>query len=454
MGLPAEKIISFLTVKRKVLTVSELAKLIKDCIEDNIKYVWVEGEISNLYLSKHCYFDLKDADALIKVVMWQGLASKLKFELKDGLKVIVYGRVTTYAPQSKYQVVAEIIEPAGLGALYLQFEELKARLAKEGLFDESRKRSLPYLPHKIAIVTSFDGAVIHDMQKKIVERFPKVYLLLCNVKVQGEDAKLEIAETLDTLNQKHPDTDVIIVGRGGGSIEDLWAFNEEIVARAIARSKIPVISAVGHEIDYTISDFVADVRAKTPTDAATIVVPDYKELLQKLDNLNYKLNRISDLIHYNGQGLDDLSHRLKIGLNKLTATRRDNLDKLANRLQVDLPKFVKRLKDKLNMLSKRAGFNYPRELARRYRGNISKLDHLLDTNISHILGKVMHNLKSLEARLESVNPFSILSRGYSVTYASDGKIIKSASEAKPGDKIISKLSKGDIESTVSKTTND
>jgi len=270
----------------KIYTVSELSRGIKSLLENSYSEIWVEGEISGLKVSSlgHAYFDLKDEVSNISGVLFRGFAAGLKFELENGLLVRVRGNITTYDKQSKYQLMAREVRPAGLGPLQLAFERLKKKLQAEGLFDPARKRPVPALPQKIAVVTSPTGAAIRDILSILKRRYANLHIIIAPVKVQGAGAKEEIAQAISDLNDNFPDIDVMLVGRGGGSAEDLWAFNEEIVARAIAGSKIPVISCVGHETDFTIADFVADVRAPTPSAAAEIVVPNRADLIATVQN--------------------------------------------------------------------------------------------------------------------------------------------------------------------------
>ncbi len=279
----------------QVLTVTDLTRRVKDLLEEKFPAVWVEGEISNFRSpsSGHVYFTLKDANAQLAVVLFRGVAAKTGFALKDGLQVIAFGDVSVYERSGQYQLVARQLLPKGLGALQLAFEELKQRLAKEGLFDAARKRKIPALPQHIGLVTSPTGAAIRDFLNIIGRRFPNVHIVINPVRVQGDGAGNEIAAAIDEFNSLHAShaltLDVLIVTRGGGSLEDLWAFNEEVVARALARSNIPTISAVGHEIDFTISDFVADLRAPTPSAAAELVVKAKDEFLHHLAQYQTRL---------------------------------------------------------------------------------------------------------------------------------------------------------------------
>src|SRR5712692_2492314 len=276
---------------RTILTVTELTIRVRDLLEAAFVEVWVEGELSNcrVWNTGHLYFTLKDASAQVRAVIFRSALTYLKFKPADGLRVVARGKVSVYEPKGEYQLVCEHMEPKGLGALQLAFEQLKARLQREGLFDPARKRPLPGLPRKIGIVTSLDGAAVRDIIKVLRRRYANAHLVICPARVQGEDAAPDIARALRQI-ARVPAVDVVIVGRGGGSIEDLWAFNEEVVARAIARVPVPVISAVGHETDVTIADFVADVRAPTPSAAAELVVSAKDEFCGRIDRLQGRLS--------------------------------------------------------------------------------------------------------------------------------------------------------------------
>ncbi len=281
-----------MTSERAVLTVSALTAQLRAVLEERFPAVWVEGEISNyrLYGSGHAYFTLKDADAQLRCALFRTRGRRLRFEPADGLHVMAFGSVEVYAQRGEYQLVVELLEPKGLGALQLAFEQLKARLQAEGLFEQARKRELPRFPRKIGIVTSPSGAALRDMLRVIGRRFGELHIVIAPCRVQGDGAAEEIARGLGDLNALG-DVDVIIVGRGGGSLEDLWAFNEETVARAIVASKAPVISAVGHEVDFTIADFVADLRAPTPSAAAELVVREKQAVVDALEELRRRLCR-------------------------------------------------------------------------------------------------------------------------------------------------------------------
>src|SRR5258706_3326365 len=276
---------------RRVLSVSELTGRIRTLLEERFIEVWVEGELSNcrVWNTGHMYFTLKDADAQIKGVMFRSALRYLRFKPQDGLRVVARGRLSVYDPKGEYQIVCEHLEPEGLGALQLAFDQLKERLAREGLFEERRKRSLPALPRKIGVVTSLDGAAVRDIIKVLQRRYTNVHIVIRPARVQGEGAALEIARGIAAIG-KVRGVDVVIVGRGGGSIEDLWAFNEEVVARAIAACPVPTISAVGHETDFTIADFVADLRAPTPSAAAEMVVTRKDDFCARIDRLTHRVD--------------------------------------------------------------------------------------------------------------------------------------------------------------------
>ncbi|MBI1909306.1 MAG: exodeoxyribonuclease VII large subunit [Deltaproteobacteria bacterium] len=282
----------FSDITPKIFTVTEVTRQIRELLESNFPEICITGEISNFRpaASGHFYFSLKDATAQIRAVMFRGANSRLKFRPEDGLEVICFGRVAVYEPRGEYQIIAEHMEPKGVGALQLAFEQLKKKLEAEGLFDPAHKKPLPFLPKKIGIVTSPTGAAIRDMLTILTRRFPNIEILVAPVPVQGDNAAPEIAQAIRELNQQRG-IDLILAGRGGGSVEDLWAFNEEVVARAIFESQIPIISAVGHETDFTIADFVADLRAPTPSAAAELAVPVKEELEETTGQLKNRLRR-------------------------------------------------------------------------------------------------------------------------------------------------------------------
>ena len=387
----------------RVYSVSELTAELKALLEDSFTGVWVEGEISNFkhHTSGHMYFTLKDERGQLRAVMFRGSNRALQFRPEDGLAVLVFGNVTVYEPRGEYQISVEFMEPKGLGALQLAFEQLKARLEAEGLFDPARKRSIPLLPRKIGLVTSPSGAAIRDILQILHRRFANLEILIFPVRVQGEGAAREIVEGLELLN-KRGDLDVIVLARGGGSIEDLWAFNEEIVARAIFVSETPVISAVGHETDFTIADFVADVRAPTPSAAAELVVSRKAELMQRVDDL---LNRLGSTIQQraerNGERLQSLARHLK-------------------------------------MLS-------PLEGVRRQRERLREAGTALQSHMAHRLALWRGDLRTVAAKLDSLSPLAILGRGYSVCrQLPDRSIVTRAATVLEGGRVEVLLAEGGL----------
>lgn len=397
----------------KIYTVSELTRLVRDCLESRFPAVWVTGEISNLRTpgSGHLYFTLKDANAQLRAVIWRGVASRLRFRLEDGLKVIAFGSISVYEARGEYQLIITQLEPKGVGALQLAFEQLKRKLEAEGLFDPSRKRPLPFLPQRIGIVTSPSGAAIRDMLTIIARRFPFVHIILAPVRVQGEGAAQEIAQAIDDLNRfsaSSPENaiDVLIVGRGGGSLEDLWAFNEEPVARAIFHSAIPVVSAVGHEIDFTIADFVADVRAATPSAAAELVVPRLEELEDTLS---------------------DLSARLVNALRAKAEQTRQLLD---------------------SILSSH-GFRAPLERVRQWQQRLDEVAQRIYLAAKRHVASKDERLATLSGQIESLSPLKVLSRGYSITTIGEPpRLVKDAVQVRPGDTIATRLHHGRLISRV------
>jgi len=392
------------------LTVSEITGQVRDCLAAGFPDVTVVGEISNMRrpASGHIYLTLKDEKAQLRVVMFRGMQRGLTFEPEDGLRVRVRGDISVYAARGEYQLMARRMMPDGLGALQQAFLKLKEKLSEEGLFDDAHKEPIPPYPTRIAIVTSETGAAIRDMLRMIRSRSTSVDVVLYPVRVQGDGSGDEIAAAITHLNRLGG-FDTIVIGRGGGSIEDLWAFNEEVVARAIYASKIPLISAVGHEIDITISDLVADRRALTPTEAGEIVVPDTESLLRDIqataDGAASALTRM----------LDHVRHRLRL-LGRTLAMRR------------------------------------PLHLLREKMQRVDDTAARIATAISHLMELSRHRLKGVEGRLQAISPLAVLERGYSVTLDGKGRALQSSSQVKPGDEISTVLSKGRVVSEVRKTT--
>ncbi|MGK9369784.1 exodeoxyribonuclease VII large subunit [Melioribacter sp. Ez-97] len=336
-----------------ILTVSEITGQIKNLLEENFAEISVVGEISNFkaHVSGHWYFTLKDANAQISCTMWRGVNSYVFFSPEDGMKVIVKGRLTVYPPRGNYQIDVRSMKPAGVGELQAAFEKLKQKLAAEGLFDAEYKKPIPQFPEKIGIVTAIDGAAFKDMQSVAKRRYPVVELVIAPCRVQGPGSAEEIVESIKLLNQRD-DIDVIIVGRGGGSLEDLWAFNEEIVARAIFDSRIPVISAVGHEIDFTISDFVADLRAPTPSAAMELATPDINEIFAFIDEFSYNFtDKIFSLIFDYKETVESFlsSYGFKLPIDNIR-TKEQYLDNLYYRFQNNFDNIIQYSRNRLELL--------------------------------------------------------------------------------------------------------
>jgi len=394
--------------QQPVLSVADLSALIKEALETQFPSVWVAGEISNLARpqSGHIYLTLKDEKAQVRAVLWRGAAQRVRFDLADGQQVVCCGNIDVYPPRGSYQLVIRQIEPLGEGALQLALRQLRERLTTEGLFLDEHKKPLPRFPRRIAFVTSPTGAAIRDFLEVLRRRWRGVDVLVIPARVQGEGAAREIAAGICTANQLTHRPDVLVVGRGGGSLEDLWCFNEEEVVRAVFASEIPVVSAVGHEIDVTLSDLVADVRALTPSEAAELVVPSGQELLAYLDACQ---------------------DRLAASVRNLVVTARMRLDALAQ---------SRVLRQPLEAIHDRA--RYIDELQLRAE-RAMQLRH----------NRSAERLQALAGRLEALSPLAVLSRGYSVTQRTDdGELIRDASQLKAGEEITTRLAAGSVISRV------
>jgi exodeoxyribonuclease VII large subunit len=459
---------------KPAFSVTELNLRIKEVLEGHIGTITVNGEISEWKRypsSGHCYFTLKDDRCQLKCVLWKSSAAKLQFEPEVGMEVLVTGRVSVYEVRGDLQLYADRIEPKGMGILQLKFEQLKKKLAAEGLFDDSRKRAIPMLPRKIGIVTSLAGAVRHDMINTILKRHPRPHVVLVDVRVQGDGAAEEIAAGLKFLTANVVDLDVVIVGRGGGSIEDLWAFNEEPVVRAIVASPVPVISAVGHETDFTLADFAADRRAKTPTDAATIVIPILDELTDRLDKMVDKLqSRLRDHVNQAGLTIDRYRESFAMrSIEKIVPQNRDRLSQLGDRIRLGLATAVASRKERLASLAQNRLLREPKEIVRQFRIHLDQLSlhrawgrlgasveqhrlslassaKFMSTHMSNRLATLRESFRSLDQRLQGLSPLAVLERGYSITRV-NGKIVLDASTVKPGSKMLTRLHKGEIQST-------
>jgi exodeoxyribonuclease VII large subunit len=424
-------------------------------LEEQLGEVWVEGELSNckVWNTGHLFFTLKDDATQIKGVIFRSALRYLKFKPADGLRVVARGRVSVYEPKGEYQIVCEHLEPQGLGALQLAYDQLKKRLHDEGLFDAARKRALPALPRKIGVVTSLDGAAIRDIINVLGRRYRNLQLVIRPVRVQGEGAAVEIARGIKAIG-RIAGVDVVIVGRGGGSIEDLWAFNEEIVARAIAQAPIPVIAAVGHETDVTIADFVADVRAPTPSAAAEIVVKAKDEFGNRINRLEDRLGAVVRArVQRLGRRVDLLGARPALaGFPARVALRGRHTAELSHALGRAVRIRVGTHDRRLQILRRQLDLlDLGRRLA-AIRTRLVSSDGRLSSAISRRRHRADNQLRDSAARLESLSPLAVLGRGYAVCWNADRTaIIRQASATKPGDRVRVTLDKGELECDVRKT---
>jgi exodeoxyribonuclease VII large subunit len=442
-----------------ILTVSSLNGQIKALLEKKFPFVWVKGEISNFRVpaSGHFYFTLKDANSQINAVFFRAQNRYLRFLPESGMQVICQARLSVYEPRGEYQLIVEVMEPVGAGQLQLAFEALKKKLDSEGLFDPARKKTLPLCPQNVCLVTSRSGAAIRDILKVLQGSPYPVTVTVFPVAVQGAEARFEIAEAIGAasmLSWRH-EWDVLIVGRGGGSIEDLWAFNEEVVARAISACSIPTISAVGHEIDFTIADMAADLRMPTPTAAAEWVV---KRLEQFHRELHGSRDRLVKVVRAK---LDTLGFRLKYLEGRIThpksrlANLRLTVDDRLERLTVGIRNRLEKERLSCEHLLGRLLYQNPRERIRKNRSEVEALSKELTLHHRRILDGYRQRFENSVARLEALNPLSVLLRGYSITYRmADGKVIRSSTQTGPGERVMVRLAEGRLECVVDKAEND
>jgi exodeoxyribonuclease VII large subunit len=438
---------------RTIYTVSQITAEIKASLESEFADVLVEGEISNFTAaaSGHLYFVLKDKTAQLKCVCFRSKARVFKFKTEDGLQVIVGGSLGVYEPRGEYQFYVEFMEPKGLGSLQLAFEQLKARLQAEGLFAAEHKKPLPVLPRGIGIVTSPTGAAIQDILRILRRRHESVPLLIHPVRVQGEGAALEIARAVRTLNTM-PEIDVIIVGRGGGSLEELWAFNEEVVARAIYDSRIPVVSAVGHETDFTIADFVADLRAPTPSAAAEIVISRKSEMIDRVANLERHLNqslqfRLSQL---RNRVFELSANRVFASVENSLAFYRQRLDDFAFRLDHGLNARLSWLKGRWHLLAADVNRFDLLQVIRLKREALNSQLGRLQARVQLFLQSIKGRTETLEGTLQALSPLAVLDRGYAICRDGQGNVLKDAGLLRVGDPFSVRLSKGSVEGRAEK----
>ena len=435
--------------EKKTLSVSELTSRIKELLENNFFDVYVTGEISNLSkpISGHIYFTLKDENSSIRCVLFKFQQRLIDFDYKNGDKVIVRGRITVYEKRGEYQIIVDYIEPDGIGALYLKFERLKKKLTEEGLFDEKYKKKIPEFPKKIAIITSPTGAAIRDILNILKRRFLNIQVIIAPVKVQGEDAKTDIVKAIQFVNLYVKDVDVIILARGGGSLEDLQPFNEEIVARAIFQSKIPIISAVGHETDFTIADFTADLRAPTPSAAAELVVKNKEDVLLHLTNLEKQLiSNILKILNFKKQKFLNIEKRVYSKFIELKSIK-NRIKNFENILLKSM--YIKFNNKKTNFLKineKLKSFT-PSLIIEQLKNRVNILTKELNTNYIEFLKSRKQNLKNLEISLKNLSPLNVLSRGYSIVFKNNKSVI-STEQINVNDKVNILLHKGSFDAKV------
>lgn len=485
----------------KLYTVSDLNRMVKAAISAALPgSVSVLGELSNLSRPSggHVYFTLKDATSEVRCVMWRSDAARLRFTPEDGMEVIVTGEVDVYEPRGQYQLYARRLEPRGVGALEIAFRQLKERLEREGLFDPSRKRPIPAVPKRIAVITSPTGAAIRDILQTIERRYPCVSIYVFPVKVQGDGAKEEIADAIARVNyagKQLGGIDVMIVGRGGGSLEDLWAFNEELVARAIFNSEIPIVSAVGHEVDFTIADYVADLRAATPTAAAELVVPQLIDLIASLDTQTHRLSRAAlravesatsrlsmlercewfrnplGRIGHRQQQLDEVTGRLRLAMSRRLSAcsaalhesemrlanvrpevqlgrRRELLGEIEHRLRWAQGHFNLKLERRLAAVESRLRVSSPMRLTQQGAIVLGHLTDRLTRGQQTRLRDCQRGLDALEGRILAASSEAVLRRGYTITRSADGRLIRSPDQTAAGEQIVTQTAGGEIRSRV------
>ena len=436
---------------RRIWPVRKLVEHICEQVEQEFGDIWVEGEISNCRPapSGHLYFTLKDADAQLPVVLFRRQVLLLRFKPEDGLHALVRGRVSVYAQRGQLQLVGETIEPVGAGSLQLAFEQLKERLKSEGLFDAARKRPLPTFPRSVGIVTSATGAVIRDFLNIVARRHAGLNVLLCPAAVQGEQAPGEVEAALAQLNASGL-VDVIVIARGGGSLEDLSAFNNEQIARAIAASRLPVVSAIGHETDFTIADFVADLRAPTPSAAAELITEAQHRIAERVATLANRLERATrfQLLHARQQletvALDRAERRASATLHRLS----QRLDDLGFRMEASINGLLRARQREVMELAADVLHHEPRQMLARMRERLSVDGTRLERSLERTLRRWAARLEALDGQLRSLSPLAVLERGYALVLGIDGTVVRSAAQVVPGDQIRTILSDGEFRSTV------
>jgi exodeoxyribonuclease VII large subunit len=444
-------------LQRRIWRVADLVSAVRTTVERGYTDVWVEGEVSNFRPAEsgHLYFTLKDGDAQLRIVMFRSQARLLRFRPENGMQIMARGRVTIYDARGELQLSAEFLEPVGAGALQLAFEQLKAKLAEEGLFDQARKKAVPLLPRRIGIVTSPRGAALHDMLNVLARRHETVGILIYPAQVQGEMAATEVAAGVKYFNRAN-NVDVIILARGGGSIEDLAAFNDEALARTIAASVLPVISAIGHETDFSIADFVADLRAPTPSAAAEMVIESKHKLAEHLAHLHQRLARGARyrLLMARSQLNDLAQHPAFVRIRDLFERRAQRLDELVYRAAGNFRQLLNTFSRRLDAASARVlHFDFRRSLIITRTQLDLRADALTHAARSTIAAH-RARLEQLSAKLDALSPVKILDRGYALVFDSSGALVKDSSRLAPGDRISARVARGSFTAEVKETRKD
>lgn len=434
-----------------IFTVTRLNQTVRSLLEREMGQVWITGEISNFTqpASGHWYFTLKDDTAQVRGAMFRNSNRRVTFRPQHGQQVLVRASVTLYDPRGDYQIIVESMQPAGEGLLQQKYEQLKAALSAEGLFDQQFKQPLPTPAHCIGVITSKTGAALHDILHVLRRRDPSLPVVIYPTAVQGDDAPGQIVRAIELANARQ-ECDVLIVGRGGGSLEDLWSFNDERVARAIFASRIPVVSAVGHETDVTIADFVADLRAPTPSAAAEIVSRNQTELLRQIQSAQQRLEMAMDFFIANRtRRFTQLNHRLQQQHPQLRLARQQTvLEKLRQRMRVAMDSQLKQATQRQRRVAQRLNQQNPQPRIWRAQTRIQQLEYRLAESLRAQLSVTRERFGKAVTHLEAVSPLSTLARGYSVTTAADGKVLKQAKQVKTGDTLTTRLADGWVESEV------
>lgn len=442
---------------REICTVSEINQQLKQTIARNFSLIWVEGEISNLArpASGHIYFSLKDKNAQLRCVMFKSSNARVPFEITNGVQVVVRANASVYEARGDLQLIVDSMEEAGAGALQRQFEALKKKLYQEGLFDEARKKPIPQYPDHIAIVTSPSGAAIKDYLNVSQRRYPACKKSVYSVPVQGDQASAQISNAIEAINQQSS-VDVIVLIRGGGSIEDLWGFNDEHLARTIANSEIPIVTGVGHEIDYTIADFVADMRAPTPSVAAELTCPDSDSLLSSLTYIHQKLERVSfELVQKLSQSTDWLSQRLQRSHpSEIIKSQQQSLSSLLRQLQRSMESQIKTSQQKFQALEQRYHLRAPQERIDFHQSATVDLNQRLLRAMKDQLDQRSHRFQLCSATMNAVSPLNTLQRGYSITvsHSHSNQVITKHDQLESGDQITTHLADGEVVSRVESTS--